>query len=45
VLAEWHTDNDGMHHILSVKSFLVDGVKIKADTLYTLKNGKAVEAN
>ena len=38
VLAEW---KDG--HRVSVKSALVDGKKIKADTFYTLKLGKFVE--
>ena len=43
VLAEWYYD-DNKWHIKSVKSSIVDGKKIKADTFYTLKNGKFVEA-
>ena len=39
VLAE--RDNDG--HILVVKTAKVDGEKIKADTLYTLRGGEFVE--
>lgn len=41
VLAEW--DNNG-EHIICVKSHKVDGNTIKADTFYTLKNGKFVKA-
>ena len=40
VLAEW---KDG--HRISVKSALVDGKKIKADTFYTLKRGKWARAD
>ena len=39
VLAEWVRG-----HRVSVKSVLVEGKKIKADTFYTLKNGKFVKA-
>lgn len=39
VLSEWKNKNDEWH-IKSVKSVLVDGKKIKADTWYKLVNGK-----
>ena len=35
-----HNDNN---EIIAVKSALVDGIKIKEDTYYTIKNGKFVE--
>ena len=38
------TERDLNWHILDVKAFLVDGTKIKADTFYTLRAGKAVAA-
>ena len=41
VLAEW---DDNGEHIICVKSHKVDGNTIKADTFYTLKNGKFVKA-
>lgn len=41
VLAEW---DDNGKHIICVKSHKVDGNTIKADTFYTLKNGKFVKA-
>ena len=44
VLTEWHRDDNYEWHIKSVKSALVDGVKIKADTFYTLKNGRFIKA-
>jgi hypothetical protein len=37
-------ERDGNCHIKSVKTVLVDGKKIKADTFYMLKNGKFVLA-
>jgi len=43
VLAEWKEKFDEWH-IKDVKSAKVDGKKIKADTFYTLINGKFVEA-
>ena len=41
VLTEWVV-NCGERSLKAVKTFKVDGLKIKADTYYTLKNGKAV---
>ena len=41
VLAEW---DDNCEHIICVKSHKVDGNTIKADTFYTLKNGKFVKS-
>ncbi len=43
VLAEWCRDECGNWHIKHVQSAKVDGVKIKADTFYALKNGEFVE--
>ena len=43
VLAEWYRDEFASWHIKHVQSAKVDGVKIKADTFYTLKNGEFVE--
>ena len=40
VLTEWE---ETAEHIKCVKSYKVDGRRIKADTFYTLKDGKAVE--
>ena len=46
VLTECHKNkSDGQYKIDRVKCAKVDGVKIKADTWYTLKNGKFVEAD
>jgi hypothetical protein len=42
VLAESEKDKNGVWDIISVKSVKVDGKKIKANTFYTLKNGKFV---
>ena len=42
VLAEWENGESKMV-IKNVKSFMVDGVKIKEGIFYTLKNGKAVK--
>ena len=44
VLAEWKKDNYEWH-LVAVKSFKVDGKRIKADTYYMLRNGKAVLAS
>ena len=43
VLSEWKT-KDGEWRRINVKSAKVDGKKIKADTYYTIKNGRFVEA-
>jgi hypothetical protein len=43
VLSEWKQDIERIWHIKSVKSANVDGKKIKADTWYSLKNGKFVK--
>ena len=43
ILSEWRKDNNEWRRT-DIKSFQVDGEKIKADTYYTLKGGKAVEA-
>lgn len=42
VLAEWNRDYNGWHRKI-VKSYKVDGKRIKANTFYRLKDGKAVE--
>ncbi|WP_196607107.1 hypothetical protein [Pectinatus frisingensis] len=42
VLSEWK-EIDNEWHRVDVKSFLVNGKKIKADTFYTLKNGEVIE--
>jgi hypothetical protein len=39
VLAEWKFQNGDWHRV-SVRSFKVDGKKVKADTFYSLVNGK-----
>ena len=46
VLSEWVEDSEEKYgwRRVSVKAVEVDGNKIKADTFYTLKNGKFVEA-
>ena len=43
VLAEWEEKND-KYTLAGVKSAPVDGITIKADTWYMLKNGEFVEA-
>lgn len=43
VLAEWDTDENDNYIPKHVKAVKVDGEKIKADTWYSLKNGKFVE--
>ena len=40
VLAEWDTES---RHRINVKSFYVDGEKVKANTFYILRNGELVE--
>ena len=42
VLAEWIED-DCVYKVKEVKTIIVDGEKIKEDTLYRLENGKFVE--
>ena len=43
-LAEWKWSDEKNHHVpVCVKTEYVDGVNIKADTWYQLKNGKFVE--
>lgn len=42
VLAEWHKKNSN-YHLKSVETAKVDGKEIKADTWYTLKNGKFIQ--
>jgi hypothetical protein len=44
-LAEWKQDEKFDWHRISVKTALVDGKKIKADTFYQLKNGKFIQAS
>lgn len=38
---KWNGDT---HPIVAIKAAIVDGVKIKADTYYMLKDGEFVEA-
>ena len=45
VLTEWEYDADGNYVPVAVKADVVDGVRIKADTWYTLKDGEFVEAD
>jgi hypothetical protein len=45
VLAEWYQDEAHDWHIKYIESAKVDGEKIKADTFYTLQNGKFVEVD
>ena len=40
VLAEWDSES---RHRINVKSFYVDGEKVKANTFYILRNGELVE--
>ena len=45
-LAEWKWSDEKKHNVpVCVKTEYVDGVNIKADTWYQLKNGKFVEVN
>ena len=43
VLAEWKVNDDYRWEVKEVKTAIVDGENIKADTLYQLNNGKFVE--
>lgn len=43
VIAEWEKDDDCKYHRIDVKSFVIDGEKLKPDTFYVLEDGKAVE--
>ena len=43
VLAEWKLNNDYCWEVKEVKTAMVDGENIKADTLYQLNNGEFVE--
>lgn len=43
VLTEWKYDDNGNYVPTAVKSAIVDGVRIKADTWYRLENGELVE--
>ena len=45
VLTEWEYDDNGNYVPIAVKAAIVDGVRIKADTWYRLKNGEFVEAD
>ena len=46
VLTEWKYDDNGNYVPIAVKKAeIVDGVRIKADTWYKLKNGELVEAD
>ena len=45
VLTEWEYDADGNYVPVAVKADVVDGVRIKADTWYTLKDGEFVEVD
>ena len=40
VLAEWDTESE---HRIDIKSFYVDGEKVKANTFYMLRDGELVE--
>ena len=44
-LTEWKYDDNGDYVPIAVKAEIVDGVRIKADTWYRLKNGEFVEAD
>jgi len=44
VLAEW-SDKTGEWHRISVKSFEVDGIIVKENTFYMLKDGQLTETN
>jgi hypothetical protein len=45
VLSEWYQDKDCEWHIKDVRSVQVDGETIKADTYYTLRDGRFTEAS
>lgn len=42
ILSEWYIDNKS-ESIKDIKAFKVDGINIKEDTFYTLRDGEAVE--
>ena len=42
-LAEYRENGDGTMHVINFKTHKVDGRTVKADTWYTLKNGKFCE--
>ena len=44
-LAEWSVNSEGYYVPTFVKSFKVDGKKVKADTFYKLENKKLVEVD
>ena len=45
VLTEWKYDDNGNYVPIAVKAEIVDGVRIKTDTWYKLKNGEFVEVD
>lgn len=45
VLTEWKYDDNGNYVPIAVKSEIVDGLRIKADTWYKLENGEFVEVD
>ena len=45
VLTEWKYDDNGNYVPIAVKAEIVDGVRIKTDTWYRLKNGEFVEVD
>lgn len=45
VLTEWKYDDNCNYVPIAVKAKIVDGVRIKADTWYKLKNGEFVEVD
>lgn len=45
VLTEWKYDDNGNYVPIAVKAEIVDGVRIKTDTWYKLKNGELVEVD
>ena len=45
VLTEWKYDDNGNYVPIAVKSEIVDGLRIKADTWYKLGNGEFVEVD
>ena len=45
VLTEWEYDDNGNYVPIAVKAEIVDGVRIKADTWYKLKDGEFVEVD
>ena len=45
VLTEWGYDVNEKYVPIAAKAEIVDGVRIKADTWYTLKDGEFVEVD